>query len=249
MFEKFKNYERLLQKFIDKGYNFSEFSESISTEKQLLLRHDIDFDISLAHEMSCLEDSLGVKATYFFMIRSKSYNLLIPENVEIIQSLKERGHQISIHFDPTIYQDFFQGFQWEHNIFEQLFKVKVNCISIHRPIEYFLGNNNLIDGVRHTYQPIYFQEIKYFSDSQGEFRYGHPLDSQEFSEGRSIQLLIHPIWWVTNQTNSINILNEFVDYRIKLFQQHIGSNCNPYQKYVEDIGLKATHLNAKKLVA
>ncbi|WP_413171083.1 hypothetical protein [Anabaena azotica] len=249
MFEKLKKYEQLLQRFIEKGYNFSKFSESITTKKQLLLRHDIDFDISLAHEMSCLEDSLGVKATYFFMIRSKSYNLLLPENVEIIQSLKERGHQISIHFDPTIYEDFFQGFQWERNIFEQLFNVKVNCISIHRPIEYFLGNNDFIDGIRHTYQPIYFQDIKYFSDSHGEFRYGHPLDSQEFLESRSIQLLIHPIWWVTNQTNSINILTEFVDYRIELFQQHIASNCKPYQKYVEGIRANQTAVNIGKLVA
>lgn len=233
MFKKLTDYKELLLSFLEKGYECSGFSNSTPAKKQLLLRHDIDFDITMAHEMSCIEDSLGIKATYFFMLRSKSYNLLVPENIEIIQSLKARGHQISLHFDPTIYEDFLQGFQQERDIFERLFNVKIDCISIHRPVDYFLGNNNLIGGVRHTYQPIYFQDIKYFSDSHGKFRYGHPLESVEFLEGRSIHLLIHPIWWVANQTSAVPIINDFLDYRINCFQQHIALNCKPYQTYLD----------------
>ncbi|MFH1920807.1 MAG: hypothetical protein ABIP48_13065 [Planctomycetota bacterium] len=230
---KTRGYGRLLAEFMDRGYRFSRFSELPQELGELLLRHDIDFDVDLAHAMSLVEDDLGVKATYFFMVSSPSYNLFAPENVRTVRSLRERGHEVSVHFDPTIYEDLESGFRRERQVFESLFDVKLQCISIHRPIASILDNDMTIDGVRHTYQPVYFSRMKYFADSQGTFRYGHPLQSKEVAQGRSLHLLIHPIWWITNATSPVSVLNGFLDFRVRAFQEHMARNCKPYREHLD----------------
>ncbi|NTV46283.1 MAG: hypothetical protein HGB11_07120 [Chlorobiales bacterium] len=234
MYSRLKEYEDLLGLFTGNGYNVVHFSETHDKKAQLLLRHDIDFDVKLAYEMSLIEDVLGVKATCFFMVRSNSYNLFSPENVKLVRSIKERGHKISIHFDPTIYEDFIEGFCMEVQLFEKVFEEKVDCISIHRPIQEFLSNDNLIGNVRHTYQSLYFKEIKYFADSQGQFRFGSPIESEAFTNGDTIHLLIHPIWWVTSEVEPVHILNKFLNYRITAYQQHMAYNCKPYSQFLQD---------------
>lgn len=233
MLARAKDYERLLAEIIDRGYRFGRFTEPPGDEGELLLRHDVDFDVDRAHAMSLIEDGMGVRATYFFLVCSESYNLLAPENAKIVRSLRDRGHDISIHFDPTIYRDLVGGFRQERRVFESVFGVSVRCISIHRPLASMLGNDMALDGVRHTYEPAYFSRISYFADSQGQFRFGHPLQSAEFAQKRSIHLLIHPIWWITGETAPVSILNEFLGARIEGYQQHVAQNCKPYAEYRE----------------
>lgn len=227
------NYQKLLSTFTNHGYK-SHFFSTAEDKNSLILRHDIDFDINYAYQLSLIEDQLGVKSTYFFLMHSLSYNILEPSNLEKIKSIKSRGHQISIHFDPTLYDDIEAGFQKEKDLFEMLFNTKVQYTSIHRPSDYFLNNADDICGVKHTYQPEFFNDIAYFSDSQGEFRYGNPLDSSAFKNRDAIQLLTHPIWWVTEGNNPISKLQEYLDTRVDEFKQHMASNCMPYKKYLEE---------------
>ncbi len=227
-------YHSLIKNFLNKGYQLTFYMPSIPTKNALILRHDIDFDIEYAYELSKVEDSLEVKSTYFFLMRSHSYNLFEPTNFKLIKSIISRGHQVSIHFDPTIYEDIEAGFSEEKKLFEMIFNVEVKYISIHRPSEFFLNNPNAICGVNHTYNPIFFKQLKYFADSQGSFRFGHPLESEEFQKNQSIQLLIHPIWWATKSIHPLDRLNEFLNNRIENFKNHMALNCIPYKKYLEE---------------
>jgi hypothetical protein len=231
---KIVNYKQLLLSFLENSYSCQSFSELPSKEGAMLLRHDIDFDVELANKLSFVEDELGVKSTYFFMLRSKSYNLLEDDNTKILFSLIDRGHNVSIHFDPTIYENYVSGLNQEIDIFNKIFNVLPECISIHRPNNFFLKHDSLISGIRHTYQSIYQKDIKYFSDSQGSFRYGNPLDSPEFTKRKSIHLLIHPVWWTNSREASspVMILNHFLEDRINQFKQHMATNCKPYQQEV-----------------
>lgn len=222
-------YKRLIEAFLNAGYKSIPFVESPPEKEGLLLRHDVDFDVQLANDLGTLENAIGVKSTFFFMLSSASYNLAEPNNVKAVMALKDAGHHISLHFDPTPYSDFKTGLSEELEIFDRLFGVTPECISIHRPNEYFLRYDSPINNIRHTYQSIYRTTIKYFSDSQGSFNYGHPLESVEFANKRSIQLLIHPIWWVTDKTEPVGILNDFLDMRIDRFKRHMAANCKPYR--------------------
>ena len=51
-------------------------------------------------------------------------------------------------------------------------------------------------GRAHAYQPRFFSEIGYCSDSRGAFHHGEPLAQPAIAEGRAMQLLTHPIWWM-----------------------------------------------------
>jgi hypothetical protein len=129
-----------------------------------------------------------------------------------------------------LYDDFLEGLQEELNIFRSVFKVIPECISIHRPVEYFLNYDAPLAGVRHTYQSRYFSRIRYFSDSRGSFCYGHPLESDAFAKGKSIHLLIHPVWWVTDATSPVDVLEGFLERRMQHFKEHMAQNCRTYEK-------------------
>ena len=75
----YDGYTRLLRQLQGKGYEFASFSQSRELAREgkrfVLMRHDIDFDLEKAAEMARVEQREGVRATYFFMIRTEHYNL------------------------------------------------------------------------------------------------------------------------------------------------------------------------------
>jgi len=174
------------------------------------LRHDIDFDVSYAYDIAKIEQQLGLKSIYFFMLKSNSYNLLSNENIKLINKICMLGHQISIHFDPKIYSDYIAGFKVEKDIFEKIFNIEIKIISIHRPNKFFLTNNASINGIEHTYMKKYFHDTKYISDSGGSFKYDHPIQNCHVKNGNNIHLLLHPIWWCNEGNTPIEKINSFM---------------------------------------
>ena len=141
------DYRELLQGFLDEGYAFRFFGEQEKAEGEVILRHDIDFDTHMALKTAQIETDVGIQATYFFLLRSNFYNIFSATDFDQILAIRELGHKISIHFDPLIYQNFHQGLSQEIEIFERLFKEKVNIISLHRPNEFFQSYDAPIHGV------------------------------------------------------------------------------------------------------
>ena len=225
------NYMNLIESFKNNGYQFRGFDDEIRKKGDLLLRHDVDFDVELALKLAQLESRIEVLSTYFFLVRSDSYNILSPQNFESIQRIKDLGHHISLHFDPLIYEDYVKGLEEELEIFSRLFSFKPKVISIHRPNEDFL--NGVYLGVSHTYQKKFFSEIKYISDSGGKFKFGHPLESDAFASRESIHLLLHPIWWVTDQVGNIAKLKAHYQLRCRALSDHFARNCIPWKDHLE----------------
>ena len=230
----FGSYENLLKAFIEQDYETVFFTSDIKSKNHLILRHDIDFDCHYANEIASIENSLNMNATYFFLLCSDSYNLLSKRNKSAVSQIKEKGHKISLHFDPVIYgDDFLEGFRYEREVFEKSFETKIETISIHRPNDFFLKFDEKLDDVEHTYQKKYFEDIKYISDSQGSFRFGHPLESRDFAQKNSIHLLTHPIWWQTAGDSNIRILQNHIENQKTFLHSHVGENCKPYKEYLD----------------
>jgi len=226
------NYEELLKGFKDEGYKFISFGLLSSGGKEIILRHDIDFDCELALELAKIENTFGIHANYFFLLFNDAYNPFSPKNIEFIKKIKEMGHQISLHFDPVIYgDDFEKGLVKEISLFEDFFGTKINIISIHRPNDFFLKSKSLIGGIEHTYLDKYFSKIKYLSDSTGRWRFGHPFDSIEFKEGKSFQILIHPVWWFVNSSDNLYRIENLFKYKNDRFRKMIQEN---YPKILEN---------------
>ena len=230
------NYEEFLKGFINNDYKFVFFDSLDSNKKEIILRHDVDFDCELAWELAKIENSFGIKANYFFLLFNDAYNPFCFKNIELIKKIKKMGHQISLHFDPSIYgDDFKRGLLREISLFEEFFETKIKIISIHKPNDFFIKSNSLINGIEHTYLDKYFSKIKYLSDSTGRWRFGYPLDSIEFKEGKSFQILIHPIWWFFSNDNNLQKIENLFEYKNNRFKEMIQKN---YPKILENYGKK-----------
>jgi hypothetical protein len=232
---RFGSYEEFLKGFLNHGYTFSFFNDLNHPKKQVALRHDIDFDTNFALQSALIESKLGIKSTYFFLLRSNFYNILSPQDFENIQFIRKLGHCVSIHFDPSIYEDFHKGLQLEVALFREIFNLEVEIISLHRPNAFFQQMDQPIYGIEHTYQSKYFKDIKYFADSTGVWRFGHPFDSMEFAHQKSLHILIHPIWWMLDGPSNLEKLKEYFEQRVQALKREFSHNCIPFRKINESL--------------
>lgn len=230
-------YIDLMQSFLRRGYDFIFFHElDPKVQGQLILRHDIDFDTNAALQMAEMEAMLGVRSTYFFLLCSRSYNLLHPTDAANVRAIRDMGHEISLHFDSTLYTDIQEGLKHEAEIFRSCFGREVRITSFHRPdTEMIRKHPGAIQGIEHTYQSKYFRDMKYMSDSTGVWRFGHPCDTTEFTQKRNAQLLIHPIWWTFEGADNVEKLDAYFSEQVADLRNEIAKNCIPYRKTLTSI--------------
>jgi len=227
---RFGCYEEFLQTCLEQGYQFCFFPELREPKHQITLRHDIDFDTGFALKAATIERQMGIKATYFFLLRSSMYNIFSPQDFENIQLIREMGHTITIHFDPSIYSDFHRGLQQEVALFRDIFNAEVGIVSLHRPNAFFQEYDAPIYGIEHTYQSKYFRDVKYISDSTGVWRFGHPFDTPEFMQQKSLHILIHPIWWMLDGESNVEKLRLYYSQRVDSLKADFSNNCIPFRK-------------------
>lgn len=224
------NYSEFLKQFLQQGYHFVFHDEIHTTSQAIFLRHDIDFDTELALRNGEIEHYLGIQSTYFFALRSEFYNPNTKRNLNNITRLQELGHRISLHFDPLLYEDFEAGLLQESTHFQNLFQVRVQIVSLHRPNPFFQNHDQPIATIEHTYQRKYFKTIKYFSDSTGVWRYGNPLDSDEFRQRRSLHLLTHPVWWMQDGADAKDKLKTHYKNRLQALKSEFSTHCIPFRE-------------------
>ncbi len=237
------NYTCLINGFMSKGYRCLLFDDNLnkplSDRGGLLLRHDIDFSIPAALAIARIEKNLGLRSSYYFMLSSMHYNPIETKTNDMIKQIRSLGHSIGLHFDPTPYSHIAEGLQAEINIFEQLFSSQIKLISIHRPSPGFFGSDPIsLPGnrlINHTYQQSFFKDIEYISDSGGSFRYGHPLDSEAFANNQTIQLLLHPIWWIHRGQDPIDKISHFISDFNRTLSRNIADNCKPWEHHLQSI--------------
>ena len=223
------NYQTLLKNISSKGWNFSTDWEIIDKKKNILLRHDIDFSIEDALITAEIEKKLEIKSTFFFMLTSNMYNIFSSYNRNLIERIIESGHKVSVHFDPTAYTTL-DSFKEEKYIFERMFNVNVDIVSIHRPGIFLENNNQSLNGIAHTYQDKYFKDIKYISDSGGS-DVNQKLSEHFSSKCQStFQLLLHPIWWTSKEKNPTSTLNKCIENKLKFLYEETELNCKTYKR-------------------
>ena len=99
-----ENYKRLLKAFEDKGYRFGRF-DGLGPDYTAVLRHDIDFSLKYALKVAEIEAARGFSAYYFILLTTNFYNAFSSQGRKILLRIKELGHELGVHFDPTVYND------------------------------------------------------------------------------------------------------------------------------------------------
>jgi len=236
-------YTDLIQKLKEFGYSTVSYEKYSKTDGEIILRHDIDMSIAAALPIAEIEAEEDMKAHYFVLLRSEIYNPFTPTGRAALAELMDLGHTIGLHLDASIYGNDIElleaAAEQECGILEQMTGATVTTISFHRPARSLIGRTFALAGRRHTYEPQFYDDMAYISDSRGEWRYGHPLDHTAVASGKPLHLLTHPIWWADNgQRSPLETLDRFVDDRYKTLKIELAANCEPYRAR---INTKANH--------
>jgi len=234
-----KGYQFLLSRLVQKGYIPAAFEDGESLlergERFVLLRHDIDFDLVPALAMARLEAEMGLFSTWFVLLRTEHYNIFSVDGSRIIAEILGMGHRLGLHFDCAAYPgvtmaELNTACAKEAGLLEDWFGVDVPIVSIHRPSPAVVGSDCTLTNPRlHTYMPLFSRSITYLADSRGLWRYGEPLDSPAFLDGRPLHLLVHPIWWRDEEMAPSQTLSDFIARRTRSIELSVAANSTVYQ--------------------
>lgn len=193
-------YAELLDAIRAHGYQAIGYHQAhAAPARSLLLRHDIDFSMDYAHSMARIESDKGIQSTYFVMLRSPVYSLFSRHSSTLLREIVAMGHHIGLHFDAA----FSQGqertqeewLRFETDILSTLANARVTAFSLHQPTQAMIEAHITIEGMVNTYHPKHTQGFTYISDSNRDWRGKDPLSL--LATGENIQLLIHPMWWMS----------------------------------------------------
>lgn len=233
------SYKYLLEVIKKSKRNHISFNQYFLGKNGVILRHDIDFSPTKALEIAKLEYEQGLFSTFFVMVNSNIYSMQDANNIKAIKSIIGLGHEIGLHFDPSIYQDdenlLNAVCQNECDSIESLLNKKIEIISFHRPEKKFIGMKNKIANRFHSYMPELIEKTKYCSDSEGKWRFDDPEELLNNTSIKNIQLLTHPIWWTTPSNLSPGEkIAFFLKERDEAVKKEAARNCKPYRVYLEE---------------
>lgn len=191
-----------------------------------VLRHDVDVELGKAVKLAHLEEELGVKSTYFIMVSSDVYNIYSGPSKQAVDGILKLGHSLGLHFDMTAYTDadrlgFYAGV--EQRVLEDLFDVEVGPVSYH--CYYKLPTNfkfNFV-GINASEEP-FMTNVKYFADSYGCWRYGHPLGSDHFNRSLPLHVNCHPEWWSERGESPLLKIKSWAEYKNEKFNDYLIDN-------------------------
>ena len=197
----------MLESALSSGYEFRSFDDPdrFTADRVCLLRHDIDADLGAACEMAMLESRLGVRATYFVMLRAPVYNLFGRANHRFVQQIIEHGHWLGLHYDQGfVPDDQSTTAEWvdrEARVLTEFFGVSVRAVSFHQPSPAILQNTFKFEGLVNTYDHDDLRGFKYISDSNMVWREATAHEIFRHALFPRLHLLIHPLWWVSDEPN------------------------------------------------
>jgi hypothetical protein len=225
-----RGYRDCVRELLDLGYVVRGYAEARPGERHLIIRHDVDFCLDAALRMGELEAELGVRATYFVLVRSAFYNLFNPRASAIVQELQDLGHVIGLHFDPTAADgsDIESSIATEAKILALACGKDIAAVSFHRPLHDHLRGPDKLAGLWNAYARRFMMDIGYCSDSRGEWRFGDPLSHAAIRDGRALQLLTHPIWWNDVAIPPAERLRIYLREKSNGMSREIAQNSNVY---------------------
>jgi hypothetical protein len=228
-------YRTLVTRLLDRGYLVREFKNADPNQPHLILRHDVDMSLEEAVTIGQLEATMGVRATYFVLVRSELYSPFTLAAAGAISELRRFGHEVGLHLDASLYPpslaDLEAAAARECRILEEIVGASVTVISFHRPAGPMLSVGERLAGRIHAYAPRFFREMGYCSDSRFGWHHGRPLDHPVVAQRRGLQLLTHPIWWTRKERETgPQRLERLVERQDARFRDALTHNCAVYQQ-------------------
>ncbi len=216
-------YEKIIEDMKATGKAMS-YAEAIGKDEFAIMRHDIEFSIERAYDLSLIESKHDFTSTYFVQITNNSYNAFSKRNVDMLKDMAARGHHIGLHYhcngqlDPVLVRD---GVRDQMRIISEMLGMDVNSYSFHRPVKEIYYYNISIPYTINAYSKEFFTyaenvseddelEVKYIADSKHRWNYGFP-DYETLMKYKKVQLLIHPFSWTKDGYDNLGNFMTLID--------------------------------------
>jgi len=194
------HYEEILERITATHRTFS-FGEAapmgealLDVERFVLMRHDVEFSLDAALTLARADHAAGVRSTFFVQIGS-DYNLFEADGAAAVAQILELGHDLGLHYDLGLFErsggDPVELARRAIRLMEGFFGVEIRAASPHMPMR--SGRTLRIPGIVDAYDPLYFERIKYLSDSTQVWREG--VVTSLLDRYDQIQLLTHEYHW------------------------------------------------------
>lgn len=184
------------------------FPEAIGKDEFVIMRHDVEFSVERAFNLSLVESEENFNSTYFVQITNNSYNAFSRKNIDMMKNMVARGHTIGLHYhlngqlDSVLVRD---GVRDQLRMMSEMLGMDINSYSFHRPVKEVFYYNISIPYTINAYSKEFFTfaenvkeddvlEVKYIADSKHRWNYGFP-DYETLIKHKKVQLLIHPFSW------------------------------------------------------
>jgi hypothetical protein len=199
-------YEVLL-KATASQYAFAKIDDSLDTLELLkqeipvcFLRHDIDFSPKNAVRMAHLEMQHGVSSTYTVLLSGQYYNPFEKRVREKLNEIKNCGHEVGLHFDPTVHNVtdeaiMVDSIKKEASALADILETPISMFSFHNTTDFSMSCRAFeYGGLVNAYSNFFHNDVEYTSDSNGYWRF-RTWEELLFEKHKIIQVLTHPIWW------------------------------------------------------
>ena len=200
-----ENYRRLIELAQDKGFQFIlHKDEFVPERKDVIWRHDVEFEPDIALKMAQIEAEAEVKASSFFQLHSPFYNLFDGHYRNIFHQIKALGHHVGLHFDCCYWgitdeSQLNQFITLDRDYMEANFGIAIDTFSFHNTtaftqscLEYRYG------GLINVYASFFKEHYNYCGDSLGYWRFDRLEDVLNDSGVQHLQVLTHDGNWSTD---------------------------------------------------
>jgi hypothetical protein len=223
-------YRRLIGAVRHAGFQFASFVDRPSpSERCLYLRHDVDFSLAAAVELAEANAALGVRGTFFVLLRSEIYNVLSSWSMDRIRDLERLGQEVALHYlappgaqNDDLAERVREDFETIRRDVPSLQRV----VSWHNPSEGLLSfrGEGTVGGLVNAYSAAFTTESLYLSDSNLR----HSVEALEAALANArtphAQLLLHPINWVVGGRRVVDVLAGAWRYVIRDREHGMRSN-------------------------
>ena len=196
------NYRRLVKLAKEKGFQFIlHKDEFVPERKDVIWRHDVEFEPNIALKMAEIEHKEGVHATYFFQLHSGYYNLFDEYYSKVFHQIKDLGHHVGLHFDCCYWGINDEKQLDEYIILDKAYLeknlgVEIDTFSFHNTtpftqscLAYKYG------GLVNVYSSFFKEHYNYCGDSLGYWRFDRLEDVLKDDRVQHLQVLTHDANW------------------------------------------------------
>jgi hypothetical protein len=247
----FEAYKELVNLSIENNYKISSYDDVDAYDKNIILRHDIDFCPEKALEIAKIEYGLGVKSTYFVLLSTEFYNVFSRESSRIFSEILDMGHHIGLHFDEQRYEtssieQIKEHIYYEKEMLGRALSTQIRVVSMHRPSQFTLDSSIELDGLINSYSSKYFKEMKYISDSRMHWR-EDPIAVISSNKYNKIHILTHPFWYSSISENTKQKLSRLIESSKLNTYKNLYNNFRSLDEFIKESDIDGDDNNVRKI--